>query len=302
MPSPSISCGIAGWSYEDWKGTVYPPGTKDTLSFVAPYVDMIELNTSFYHPPSARNAASWVRRTAKLPDFFFTAKLHRDFTHTGIVEASGVETFREGIAPLLEADRLRALLAQFRYDFDNRSEHADRLKQISDAFGDLCPLVLELRHGSWQTPEALAFLQSLGVSVANLDYPTAADSFTAEQCLVGNLRYLRLHGRNRKAWFDAKAGRDQTYDYLYSRDELDAIARRAAALAKDSDGLIVVANNHFQGQEMTNTLELKAKLLETLVDVPPLLKKTYPRLGEIEKPRNSEDSSRGRRLRIDTGP
>ena len=83
---------------------------------------------------------------------------------------------------------------------------------------------------------------------------------------------------------DAKAGRDQTYDYLYSRDELDAIARRAAALAKDSDGLIVVANNHFQGQEMTNTLELKAKLLETLVDVPPLLKKTYPRLGEIEKP------------------
>ena len=35
--------------------------------------------------------------------------------------------------------------------------------------------------------------------------------------------YLRLHGRNTKAWF-SKAGRDDTYNYLYSKDEMDSIA------------------------------------------------------------------------------
>ena len=33
--------GIAGWSYDDWKGVVYPRGCKDTLRFCAEHVDLI---------------------------------------------------------------------------------------------------------------------------------------------------------------------------------------------------------------------------------------------------------------------
>ena len=127
--------------------------------------------------------------------------------------------------------------------------------------------------------ESLDFLANQELTVANLDYPTAADSFDMPLCRIGKRPYLRLHGRNHKAWF-SKAGRNETYDYLYSRDELDEIAKRAAALAKHSEGLIAVANNHFQGKEMVNILELKAKITGKPVDAPPLLAQHYPRLRQ----------------------
>lgn len=272
--------GIAGWSYPDWTDCVYPAGCRDTLAFVADYVDCIEINSTFYRPAAPATAAGWVKRTGHLPHFFFTAKLNQQFTHEGRLEAADLQTFKEGLRPIADAGRLKALLAQFSQTFDNRSEHADRLARLRESFPGW-PMVLELRHRSWQTPEALAGLQRLDVSVANLDYPASRDAFDLQQCRVGELRYLRLHGRNREAWFDAKAGRDQTYNYLYSADELDAIARRAARLAVGSSGVLTVANNHYQGKELVNALELKARSLRGKVPVPPLLQARYPRLEEI---------------------
>jgi ABC-type Na+ transport system ATPase subunit NatA len=68
---------------------------------------------------------------------------------------------------------------------------------------------------------------AMGVTVANLDYPTAANSYTMPVSGIGRHAYLRLHGRNRAAWFDPEAGRDETYNYLYSAPELQGLADRA---------------------------------------------------------------------------
>ena len=79
-----IRVGPAGWSYADWRGRVYPEGagTKfDTLALVAKYFDTAEINSSFYHPPSPETARSWLRRIEHNPNFVFTAKLFRAFTH-----------------------------------------------------------------------------------------------------------------------------------------------------------------------------------------------------------------------------
>ena len=65
-----IRIGPAGWSYPDWEGIVYPRGTKDKLQFIARFVDMIEVNSTFYRPPDRRTAASWAERTAFRPGFF----------------------------------------------------------------------------------------------------------------------------------------------------------------------------------------------------------------------------------------
>ena len=85
MPaSGAIRVGVAGWSYDDWGGPVYPapcPRSFDTLAYLASCVDCIEINSSFYRPPAARSAESWVRRTAHFPAFTFTVKLWRRFTH-----------------------------------------------------------------------------------------------------------------------------------------------------------------------------------------------------------------------------
>lgn len=277
-----VACGVAGWSYPDWNGFVYPPKTADKLRYMAGFVDCIEINSTFYRPPEAATVASWVARTRDLPGFYFTAKIHQDVTHRGLIEAPMVEAFRKGFEPAVEEGMLRHLLAQFRYDFGDRTETRRHLEMVADAFGGVANLVLELRHNSWQAPGALEFLRGLGVTVANLDYPTARDSFNLNLCTVGRHAYLRLHGRNSKAWFSKGAGRDETYNYLYDGRELDGLVARVRELAKMSATLTVIANNHYQGKEAVNALEIKARLAGGRVPVPPLLREKYARLEAID--------------------
>jgi len=280
----AIFFGIAGWSYPDWEGYVYPPRLKDKLGYVAEYVDGVEVNSSFYRPPDARTVAAWAERTADRPDFFFTAKLHQDITHRGTIEPGMAEAIHKGFDPLVKAGKLRHLLAQFRYDYRDAPAARDHLKRIRATFGDMTHITFELRHNSWQAPEALAFLSSLDATVANLDYPTARDSFNLRTCTVGEHAYFRLHGRNTKAWFSKDAGRDETYNHLYSASELGEIKERAVKLAGMSKSLTLIANNHYQGKEMVNILQLKSMMTGKKVPVPPLLAEKYPELAEISAP------------------
>ncbi len=278
-----IYFGIAGWSYPDWEGVVYPRGVGDKLEFVSRYVDMVEVNSTFYRPPQRRLTAAWVERTSGKPEFFFSAKIHQDVTHKGSLDPALVRSFSDGLVPLIEAGRLRHLLAQFRYDFADTPTNRDLLSRVREAFGDLAELVVEVRHVSWQAPQALEFLASLGVTVANLDYPFSRTGFTLRTCRVGTNGYFRLHGRNRAAWFDKEAGRDETYDYLYSPEELDGIKARALDLRGCFRSLTVVGNNHFRGKELANVLELKSLITGEKVPVPDGLLAEYPRLAAIAR-------------------
>jgi len=283
--SANVFVGVAGWSYPDWKGYVYPAGVGDELRFVAGFLDMVEINSSFYRPPAAKTVASWVERTADLPGFFFSAKLHQDVTHKGVVDSGMVRAFHEGFAPMMTAGALKHLLAQFKWDFSDSPPARSHLTRVKESFGDMTHLTLELRHNSWQAPGALAFLTGLGVTVANLDYPLAHNSFSLPLCTVGSHAYLRLHGRNSKAWFSKGAGRDETYNYLYNKQEVEGIASRAADLAKMSASLTIVANNHYQGKEMANALQLKSLLSGRKVQAPAGLLGKYPELRECAETR-----------------
>jgi len=276
-----IAFGVAGWSYPDWKGYVYPPGVGDTLRYIAGFVDVIEINSTFYRPPDARMSRSWAERTSDLPAFHFTAKLHQDVTHGGRVDAAMVRAFHDGFAPLTAAGRLRHLLAQFRYDFRDCEESRRHLRLVQDAFGDIANLVLELRNRTWTEPAALDWLAGLNVTVANLDYPPSHDGFGHGDCIIGEHAYMRLHGRNAAAWFSRDAGRDETYNYLYGSAELDEIAARAARLATMTKSLTLIANNHYQGKEAVNILQLKSRMTGRKVAVPPLLAGRYPELKAI---------------------
>ena len=283
-----IHIGIAGWSYPDWRGVVYTRSKVDPLVYVSAFVDCIEINTTFYRPPIARTTQSWLDRTADRQDFFFTAKLHQSFTHEGRLDEEVVRQFHLGFAPLLEAGRLKQVLAQFRYDFRDTAAARRRIKEIVDHFAETFDLVVEVRHVSWATEEALAFLAGLGVSVCNLDYPIGSHSFDVPLCRVGRRGYLRLHGRNHKAWF-SKAGRDETYNYYYKREELTQIKERVTRLADTLDEMVVFGNNHFRGAELANAIELKSIITGKKQPVPTGLLKTYPDLERIALPEPDED-------------
>jgi len=278
-----IAVGIAGWSYADWNGTVYPRGTKDKLRYIAPYIDVIEINSSFYHLPTQAVVSSWQQRCADLPQLRFTAKLPQSVTHQGRVDSASAAAFSDAFRPLEEPGLLTHRLAQYRYDFDDTSDHRHQLQQTAAAYHGPATLTLELRHRSWQAPEALSFLNSLDVTVANLDYPTTNNSFDLPHCNIGEHAYLRLHGRNAKSWFDAKAGRDATYDYRYDNSEIEAIAGRAIRIVEMSKSLTLIANNHFKGKELAAAIQLKQQFSGDDIAVPPLLARTYPDLEAIRK-------------------
>ena len=275
-----IYIGIAGWSYADWQGVVYTQPKVDQLEYVSRFVDCIEINSTFYRPPFERTTRSWLERTSKRPDFFFTAKLHRDFTHEGKIDAETVKYFHTGFEPFLKAGKLRHLLVQFRYDFADNAQNRQHLSKIADNFSNAFNLAVEVRHKSWQRPDALNFLQGLGVTVCNLDYPTSSNSFNMQYCTVGTAGYFRMHGRNVEKWF-SKAGRDETYNYYYNDDELAQIKQRIDRLAEAFKSLTVIANNHYRGAELANALELKALLTGQKQAVPKGLLRTYPNLASI---------------------
>src|SRR5215213_4100876 len=287
MPKPIIRIGPAGWSYKDWEGVVYPqkPGkTFDPLAYLARFFDTIEINSSFYRPPSPSTAEAWARRVAEREDFTFTAKLHRLFTHErGKATKKDEKEFRDGIAPLVKAGRLGALLLQFPWSFKNTDEDRLYLGKLLEQFREY-PLVLEVRHTSWNNESVYEWLEERGVGVCNIDQPVFSRSIRPGAVTTSPVGYVRMHGRNYQNWFRDKAPRDERYNYLYSLDQLEPWIVRIKEVAKQTRETYVITNNHFRGQAVVNAVEIKAALEEGPVPAPEPLFKIYPRLSDSATP------------------
>jgi uncharacterized protein YecE (DUF72 family) len=286
-----IHIGPAGWSYKDWEGIVYSqkPGAKfDPLTYLARFFDTIEINSSFYRPFTASTAKSWSRRVADAADFMFTAKLYRVFTHERGKATEADETaVREGMDALRLDGRLGAMLLQFPWSFKNTDDDRVYLAKLLNRFKDY-PLVVEVRHSSWNNAQVYEWLEDLGVGVCNLDQPQFARSIKPAALATSQIGYVRLHGRNYQDWFREKAPRDDRYNYLYSLEELDPWITRIKELAAKTKEAYVITNNHFRGQAVVNALEIKATLTEQRVVAPAPLFEKYPELVDSAVPEEEE--------------
>lgn len=284
---PIIRIGPAGWSYKDWEGIVYPPkpGPKfDPLAYLARFFNTIEINSSFYRPFTASTANSWARRVAEKKDFRFTAKINRVFTHErGQATAEDEKQVREGVDTLAKAGKLGAVLLQFPWSFKNTDDDRLYLAKLLDRFKDY-PLVLEIRHSSWNNPQIYEWLEELAVGICNVDQPLFAKSIKPAGLATSQVGYVRLHGRNYQDWFREKAPRDDRYNYLYSLDELEPWITRIREIAAKTKESYVITNNHFRGQAVVNALEIKATLTEKQVPAPAPLLQEYPALADSAVP------------------
>ena len=274
--------GVAGWDYADWNGVVYPAATSkgfDRLDWLAGFVDCIEINTTFYRPVTPRMAASWARRVADRPGFKFTAKAHRSWTHEPWDDPSPlIPPTLDGLSPIREAGLLGALLVQFPQSFHWNPAARTRLGRLLDGLSEW-PIVVEARHISWDDDRAAAFVHELGAGWCVVDQPRiGASTAPARPRVTSAVGYLRLHGRNTDAWFDAGAGRDRRYDYLYTIDELRPLATSARGMATRAQAVYAVANNHFRGQAVVAALQLKHLIQGVEPEAPAPLAAAYPGL------------------------
>jgi uncharacterized protein YecE (DUF72 family) len=281
-----IRVGPAGWNYRDWNGIVYPkpkPRGFDELTYVSQYFDVVEINSSYYGPPRPSSAKKWIESVSSNPHFRFTAKMFHSFTHERRPAPNDEKAFKEGIAPIAKADRLGALLLQFPWSFKFSPENQLYLIGLRKRFSEY-PLVVEVRHASWLNEEILDLLSELGVGICNIDQPLFHRSVTPGAHVTSGIGYVRLHGRNYRNWFSAKADVRGRYDHLYSPDELDPWITRAKQIAKDADETYVISNNHNLGKATVNAVEFLSVLKGKSVAAPPLLIENYPELREFAEP------------------
>lgn len=279
--------GTAGWSYEDWKGVVYPAKKEagfHPLAFLAQYINIVEVNSTFYRPPSISMSLFWIKHVDGFPEFLFSVKVHQVFTHDrknfGQKDA---DEFKLGIEPLRVKDRLGCLLFQFPWSFVNTAASFDHLNHLFKLF-ESYPMTVEVRHSSWNKPDFYEFLSERRVSYCNIDQPVLRSSIKPSAIsTTPEFAYVRLHGRNYKDWFREGAGRDARYNYLYNKEELEEWVERIKALGQKSGKVFVITNNHYRGQALANALQIKNMVTGEKLAIPGLLLKRYPVLEEIVK-------------------
>jgi uncharacterized protein YecE (DUF72 family) len=300
----NVRIGTSGWSYPSgkgtWKGVFYPAGLKtgarkrkvDELTFYAEHFDTVEINSTFYRPPSPEAARGWAARTPA--GFEFALKLYQKFTHPEMfAKATGkdpfdlteadVDEFRRGIAPIAEAGKLGPLLAQFPTSFKAETATRDYLAWLLETFREY-PLAVELRHRSWSDDRSTSeeILAAHGAAWVQIDEPkfrvSVRQTFKPN---VPGFYYMRLHGRNAANWWRHKASEDR-YDYLYSEDELAPIAENVKEAARATRKAYVYMNNHFSAKSVANAAILKHKLgLELPGQYTPEMIERYPSLAGI---------------------
>lgn len=290
VPAHIMRVGPAGWSYADWAGYVYPSRRArgfHEATYLAEFFDTIEINTSFYQPLRPDHAAQWIDRVAANPRFVFTAKLWQRFTHDirSIKSSSAAAEEREvraGFDVLRAAQRLGAVLLQFPFSFHRTAETVAYLTALLKRFADY-PLVVEVRHGTWDSPETLEFLRASGVSFCNIDQPIIGRSLGPSAEATAAVGYVRLHGRRYDTWFsdDTKIPAHERYNYLYSPEELAPWVSRVRKVGEQARNTFVITNNHFQGKAVVNALQLISILKRSKVKVPEPLRQHYPQLEAI---------------------
>lgn len=277
--------GTAGWSYKDWEGIVYPERKAQgfhPLIFLANYINIVEINSTFYRPPAIYMSLSWIKKVENYPDFLFSVKLHQIFTHQRKdFTQKEVDDFKLGLEPLRAKERLAAILIQFPWSYINTTSHNDYLINLFNLFSDY-PLALEIRHSSWHNPHFYKLLSEYSVCFCNIDQPIFHNSICPSAISTNHqFSYVRLHGRNYKNWFKEDAGRDERYNYLYTKEELEEWVERIKDLGKKSDKVYVITNNHYRGQALANALQIKNMVTGKKLEIPHNLIRQYPALKEI---------------------
>jgi uncharacterized protein YecE (DUF72 family) len=284
-PSNRLRVGPAGWSYSDWSGYVYParrPKGFHEAAYLAEFFDTIEINTSFYQPLRPDHAALWLERVSANPSFVFTAKMWQRFTHDPSATADEERAVREGFDVLRQAGKLGAVLVQFPFSFHRTPESVSHLTAVLTRFADY-PLVVELRHASWQISDTFKLLEEHRAGFCNIDQPVIGRSLEPSAIITSPISYVRLHGRRYDTWFDdnPETPPHERYNYLYSAEELKPWVERIQTIRSETRETYVITNNHYLGKAVVNALELLSILNATKVKVPEPLRQHFPQLDKI---------------------
>lgn len=267
LPPPRLRIGPSGWDHPHWRGVVYPArGTSHPhpLEYLSSHFDVVEIENTFRRPLRPEIARLWLAKVSHNPAFQFTAVLGRRFTHERSLDPAEIAGFKQGLWPLVRAQRLGCLLLQFPWAFRFTSENREFLIQLRRAFHEF-PMAVEMHHRSWQADEALGTLIDYRLGFVNIDQPEHAGAMPPSALVTSGVGYVRLHGRDKDYWmreFRLGTAAGGLNDYLYSPAELGEWKERVEHIRAHASAVFVILANSAAGKSVVNALQLAGLLDE----------------------------------------
>ncbi len=246
----SIHVGTCAWSFDDWRGVFYPEHlpASERLAFFGRHFSSVEIDSTFYHPPTAHVAEHWSEVTPH--DFVFAAKLPREITHERELRdcAAQLEAFLQSLSHLHR--KLSCVLVQLPPHFSPRhDEHTlrDFVRHLPADFR----FAIEFRHPDWHHPRITHLLEEHHVCWVWKDSSTVPHADEAPFAFwphTTDLIYLRLLGDPATQYRPDGESIHHYRQPLWSREEaLDSWAEKVRALLPQVKRVLIYANNHYEG-------------------------------------------------------
>ncbi|MGH2718142.1 MAG: DUF72 domain-containing protein [Actinomycetota bacterium] len=294
-----VLIGTASWTDKTLveSGAFYPPQARnpeDRLRFYAGQFPVVEVDSTYYFPPTERNAALWAERTPV--HFVFDVKAYSLLTKHPTRKASLAEDlrsqvpeehlakpflyashlptpvvdevwerFRQALMPLHSAGKLGAVHFQFPEWFlpgaENRTYLLDCVARLPDY-----QVAVEFRNAAWMNERnqerTLSFLREHAIPYTSVDMPQGFRSSLPPVAAATSpeLAYVRFHGRNTANWEGSHESATPRFAYLYRQDELEAWAPKIRELASQSREVHVLMNNCYRDYAVTNARQLSSLL------------------------------------------
>ena len=250
-----IRLGTQGFSYKDWIGPFYPPGTRPDryLPLYAEVFDAVELDTTFYGAPIASRVDGW--RDATPDNFLFTAKLPRSITHDRrLIDAEEeLEAFVDVMRRL--DHKLGPLLIQLPPDFTVDERPA--LEEFLALLPQDLRFAGEFRHRSWLTESTEELLRDHAVAWTMIDL----HYMPIKSAITTDFTYVRWLGDHRKITHLGATQLDRREDLHRWAEELEEVTRRV-------ERMYGFVNNHYSGHSPGDVRLLREML--GLPEAPPL--------------------------------
>lgn len=248
-----VYLGVPRWSIPEWKGNLYPKGTKDPLSQYVQLLNGIELNTTHYRIPKKELVWQWKAKTGQR-DFLFSPKFPQSVSHRKAWQATGewAELFFNNLT-FLEEHLGHSFMQLPPYARVNRMPELMQFIQEKPGF---FPMGVELRHESWfaeGTPTEELFHAMHEYKVIPVFSDVSGRRDVLHMCLTAPTVMLRFVGNNLhptdyqriddwvirlQQWYHL--GLERVYLYVHQHD----------------DGLLQETINYFVDQ-LNSRLQLK---------------------------------------------
>lgn len=290
-----ILIGTASWTDPTLvkEGNFYPPDAKSPearLRFYAEQFPIVEVDSTYYFPPSEKNSVLWIERTPK--DFTFNVKayslltnhptkreslykdllsevpdevaakpnLYRAQLPDAVVEKVW-QRFHDALMPLHSAGKLGAVLFQFPQWFVISRRNKDYILESAERLKDF-RIAVEFRHKSWleerNAEETLLFLEEHDLPFVAVDMPQGFDSSVPPiaAATAKDLAMVRFHGRDPEVWAKKNVSASERFRYEYSEPELREWVPKIKEISEQARETHVLMNNCYRDYAVNSARQL----------------------------------------------